>query len=274
MMTVISKKSIFIATVLFLLTTFILAHEYVLLGPQYELKKGDQLILHLFVSDGFNIELERPLQKNMTRRFELLTSKGSTNLLTESADNSFPILNRQVDFEGTALVHMERDYAKITLTNDKFLEYLKEDHIEGIKIDQSKPEQRERYSRYIKCLVVSQKVNSTDTLHRARLGHAFEFILLENPYLLKKGDKLRVQVFFKGKPLANKIITARNRTGNLPATKQTARTDDNGICSFRLNRKGEWFIHATHMIPCPEPSQADWESFWASYSFGIKRNEF
>jgi hypothetical protein len=209
----------------------------------------------------------------MTRRFEMLTRRGKEDLLASSADNAFPVLNKQVDFEGPALVHMERDYAKITLANDKFLAYLKEDNIENIQIDRAKPEQRERYSRYIKCLVISENATAADTMHRARVGHRLEFIFLENPYLLKVGDKFSVQVLFEGKPLANKVIKARNRIGNQPATQQAARTDKNGICRFSLNRKGEWFIHATHMIPCPEPTEADWESFWASYSFGLEEED-
>ena len=36
-----------------------------------------------------------------------------------------------------------------------------------------------------------------------------------------------------------------------------------------INHKGDWFIHATHMIPCPDQQDALWESHWASYSFGI-----
>lgn len=250
-----------------------IAHEYVFLAAKYQLKKGDILELRLFVADGFNIEMERSLQKNMTGRFELLKRNGKEDLLSASADNSLPILNKKVDFEGAALVHMERNYAKITLANDKFSAYLKEDNIENIQINRAKPEQRERYSRYIKCLITSENINIADTIHRARVGHRFEFIFLENPYLLKVGDKFRVQVLFEGKPLANKVIKARNRIGNKPATQQTARTDGNGICRFSLNRKGEWFVHATHMIPCPEPTEADWESFWASYSFGLEEED-
>lgn len=73
-----------------------------------------------------------------------------------------------------------------------------------------------------------------------------------------------------GKPLANKIITARNRIGSESAIALTSRTDAKGICSFKIIRKGEWFIHATQMIPCPDKTDSDWESFWASYSFEIE----
>jgi uncharacterized GH25 family protein len=71
-------------------------------------------------------------------------------------------------------------------------------------------------------------------------------------------------------PLVDKVITARNRLGSQPAIHQYARTDSQGICSFKLERAGEWFVHATHMISCPDPDDSDWESFWASYSFGME----
>ena len=87
--------------------------------------------------------------------------------------------------------------------------------------------------------------------------------------MLHEKDLLKVQILFMGKPLGNKIITARNRTGSENPIALTSTTDAHGICSFNMVRKGEWFIHATQMIPCPNKADSDWESFWASYSFEI-----
>lgn len=192
------------------------------------------------------------------------------DLLASTSNGSLPIINRKVDFEGLGLVHMERGYAKIVLPTDKFLSYLKEDYIENIEVknDLSKKNQTERYTRYIKALVQSGKAQK-DTLYKTITGQKFEIALLQNPYLLHKGDTLPVQIFFMGKPLSNKIITARNRKGDEPSLGLTARTDAKGICYFKLQRAGEWFIHATHMIPCADKADADWGSFWASYSFEI-----
>lgn len=101
------------------------------------------------------------------------------------------------------------------------------------------------------------------------MGHQFEIILLDSPYTLRTGDWIKAKVLFQGKTLTQKIITARNRIGNKPATVAYSRTDDAGICKFKLKRNGDWFIHATHMIPCPDRQDSDWESFWSTYSFGI-----
>lgn len=262
-------KKLFLFAGLCLVVFIVFAHEYILLAAKYRLQKDDMMELHLFVSDGFNIQLERPFQKNITRAFELITKDKITDL--QQTESALPVCNRKVDFDGGGLIHLERDYARISLATAKFLEYLKEDHIDKIadKVDVKKGDQKERYTRYLKCLV--QSGNSfDDTVYKKITGQNFEIVLLQNPYLLHKGDKLSVKIIFMGKPLINKLITARNRTGNENALAITARTNEKGICTFALIRKGEWFIHATHMIACPDKKDSDWESFWASYSFGME----
>ena len=246
------------------------SHEYILLAEKYRLQKGEELQLHLFVADGFNIEVERPFQKTPTKSFELITTDGVIDL-SATADGTLPIVRREVDFDGGGLIHLERDYARITLATPKFLDYLKEDNIENIpaKVDRKKAEQKERYTRYIKLLVQSGK-QMNDTVYKTITGQKFEIVLLQNPYNLVTGKTLKAKILFDGQPLKNKVITARSRTGNEAALALTSRTNAQGICSFILSRKGEWFIHATHMIECPDKTDSDWESFWTSYSFEIE----
>ena len=68
---------------------------------------------------------------------------------------------------------------------------------------------------------------------------------LDNPYTLKQGDWLEAQVFFQGKPLQNKVITARNRLDNEAALYHYSKTDNAGKCAFEIERGGDWFLHAT-----------------------------
>jgi Domain of unknown function (DUF4198) len=247
----------------------VLGHEYILLPYKFRLMIGDNLEIHLFVSDGFNVQFERPLQKEITKRFEMMTRDSSIDLSKEEHEN-LPIVDRTVNFEGGCLIHMERDYARIALPTDKFFDYLAEDHIDGIKqhVDQTKKEQKERYSRYIKTLVQSGSTYK-DTLYKQNTHQKFEIILLQNPYLLHKGSVIKAKILFNNKPLIGKIMTARNRRGSEPSIAMTSKTDSNGICSFQLIRAGDWFIHGTYMIPCEDKADSDWESFWSSYSFGI-----
>jgi len=261
------KKCLLIGGLLVILATT-LAHEYILLASAFTPKLGDTLQMHLFVSDGFNIDMERPVQTAITKKFELLTNEGSKNLLINATNNTYPVATIPVNFKGLGLLHMSRDYAYISLPVAKFANYLKEDNIKNITLitNGSKPIQRERYTRYIKALVQSEPLVN-DTIYKSVTSQAFEIVLLQNPYKLKSGQTLQARVLYNGKPLANKVITARNRTGNLPAIATSSRTNNQGVCTFTLSRRGEWFIHATHMIPCADTAIADWESFWASYSF-------
>jgi uncharacterized GH25 family protein len=263
------KKVLSIVGVL-LITSLIFAHEYILLPYKYKVNKGDTLEVHLFVADGFNIQLERPIQKAATRKFEMITANGATDLLANATEGTLPVIERKVDFDGLALIHLERDYSRISLPTKKFREYLKEDHLENIDVSKDADDklQSERYSRYIKSLVLSGS-NTDGNLYKKVLGQNFEIVLLQNPYKLRAGNKIQAQILFMGKPLTNKMITARSRTGNQSAIALKARTDAKGICSFNLSRAGEWFIHVTHMTPSTDKNDTEWESFWASYSFQI-----
>jgi uncharacterized GH25 family protein len=49
-----------------------------------------------------------------------------------------------------------------------------------------------------------------------------------------------------------------------------AMTDKDGMASFVLDRPGQWLIRLVHMRRCRDCADADWESFWAAYSFGLK----
>ncbi len=262
-------RKLFFIFGLLLLIGACFAHEYILLAYKYRLQRSDSLELHLFVADGFNIQLERPFQKAITKSFELITKSAITDLVT-TENGALPIVHRKVDFDGGGLIHLERDYARISLPTAKFFDYLKEDHLDGIAslVDRSKKEQKERYTRYIKCLVQSGD-NYSDTVYKTQTGQAFEILLLQNPYTLKPGNVLYVKILFLGKPLINKTITARARSGSDASTFLTSKTNINGICSFTINRRGEWFIHATHMMVSPDKNDSDWESFWTSYSFEI-----
>ena len=127
------KKVITILLTVCLATT-LFAHEYVLMAYNFIVKEGEKLELHLFVADGFNIQLERPFQESITKRFELINENGKTDLLSKLKDGAFPILKMDVDFKGLGLIHMERDYARIKLPNDKFKSYLKILQIKNVLI--------------------------------------------------------------------------------------------------------------------------------------------
>ena len=134
----------------------------------------------------------------------------------------------------------------------------------------SRPNQRERYRRHLKTLV-QVGAPGKDDLHRRRLGQALEIVLLQNPYQLDPGATLQVQVLFQGNPLSDALVKAYNRDAGGSVIKAKARTDAQGIARFKLNHKGFWLLRLVHLQPCRGDCRfADWESNWASYSFGLE----
>ena len=267
---------------LLVLATAAYSHDIWLAPERFTLERGDTLVVRQFAGTELDPEHDLPLMRDLTRRFELLTPEGTIDLLAELADmrtrrEATPVLRRQLDFEGLALLTMEQDFLHDIFTTEQFLEYLEHEDIEVEPFRDligQKPDQEERYARVLKTLVqVGQRADGD--LHNRVLGQKIEIVLLQNPYLLDPGDDLTVQVLFDGEPLGDKVIAAFNRNGNGEISKLNARTDGEGMAQFRLSRAGVWLVRLVHVLPCVERfdddcADTDWESYWTSFSFRLE----
>ena len=249
-----------------------LAHDYWLSPKRFAVARGDTLIVNLLVGDKLNPEIERPLQKEMTKSFTLITSNGTIDLLPEIPDSTLPVFTRKLDFEGLALVSMERDFWNTKMTDEQFSRSLEHEEMHDIielreKIGH-KEEEHKRYDRSIKALIkVGDKMDGE--LYKKALGHKVELILLQNPFTLKSGDSIEVQVLDRGKPLANKLVKALNGDGEKLLSQQKAYTNENGIASFTVDEKGFWVIRLSHLWRCTECEDVDWENHYSTYSFSL-----
>jgi len=246
------------------------AHDIWLQPEQFTLSKGDTLIVHQLVGHELVSELELPLLRHLTPRFELVSTNGSVNLLNDLPNAEVnPVLNKKLDREGISLLTMEHDFFYDEFPNETFLKYLKYEELINKYGDQlaKTPKQSERYARTMKSLVKVGKVTNGD-IYKKVLGKKAEIVVLNNPYLLKPGEDLKVQVLFDGKPLPNQLVMAINGDGKTSGTTLKARTTSDGIANFKLNQKGTWLIRLVYLRPCPDP-YTDWESFWASYTFEL-----
>ena len=174
---------------------------------------------------------------------------------------------------GNHMFALERDWSYIKLEADKFEDYLREDGMEYIiaeraKLGESQKEGRERYSRFIKTLL--QIGEKRDKTFKEKTGLKLDITPLENPYSKKPGDTLTFQVRFDGKPLANRTVFADNRDGET-FSKQRFVTTSDGKIAVKLDRRGTWLVRMVVMQRCKtDCGEADWESFWGAFSFGVK----
>ena len=257
------------------------AHDYFLLPEKFFLKKGENIVCRLFVGDDFTVELEeRPIHKYIITAFNWTTpsvTKGggsrTYDLLEEAKDSTMPVLRQKVIKDGLGLLSMNRTYARLSFTPEKFKAYLKLEHLDDVlqKFEsQPRPSTdsiREKYTRYIKTLFTVG--TPTGEVYKERLGQTLEIVLLQNPYTVKRGGMITAQVFFRDAPLVNGSAEALSKDKRGKVTKRLIKTDANGRISFRLDEAGTWMVRLTHMVPSAD-SDADWESFWASYTFGVR----
>lgn len=270
------KKQVKLGAVLalsLLITTPVFSHDYWLKPEAFFAQIGASLRVRLYVGDDFKIGEERPLQKARTVRFEMFSdAREPEDLLAEGQDNQTPVTQLQFKSDGNYLIAMERKAQRITLDAKKFTDYLAEEGLDSIitrrrQGGESDKPGRERYSRYLKSLVqIGARHNDS---YRRVLNQRLEIIPQSNPYELQRGNNLKVRVLFEGKPLAGAKVFAYNRN-NEAIHEQGAQTSNDGMVVFKLDQPGEWLVRLVYMRRCENCADADWESFWGAYSFGMK----
>ncbi len=267
------------------------AHDIWLHADRFSLVVGETLIVRQLVGEELDVDLagseatsELEVLRDMTPRFELITARGSIDLLAELPDARTrpevkPVLSRKMESAGLALVIMDHDVLYTDHTDAEFLEYLRH---ESLDAETYRPHmaadgfQDEGYQRSLKALV---KVGVAEGEGDGELpgqvtGQALELLLLANPYALDPGDALDVRVLLHGEALPGARVEAVNAKAGASVATQTARADARGVARLSLDRPGLWLVRTVHLAPCSERSRVDcadteWESYWTAYSFEV-----
>jgi uncharacterized GH25 family protein len=248
------------------------AHDYWLEPNAFFVKPRDQVRVHLYVGDGFVSEAERPFQQKATVAFRMFAGGAKMDLADGQEDGVKPVAHVRLTDAETYLVAMECGPQTIKLPAAKFNAYLTEEGLDAVlaerrKAGEDKSPGRERYTRYLKCLL--QAGNDSDDTWKKTLGHGLEIVPVSNPLTLKRDDRMTVKVLFDGKPLAGAKFFAHHRLKG-KITTLTATTSDKGEAVFRVENSGTYLLRLVHMQRCKDSGDADWESFWAAFTFGVK----
>ena len=134
---------------------------------------------------------------------------------------------------------------------------------------------RERYSRYGKTLISVGSEGDRSAATRP-IGLKIELVPLVDPTSLNAGSRLRLRLLFDGKPLPGALAGAIYAGADVPPDSWllTAITDARGEVEFSLDHQGPWLIRAVTMQRRENesgPEAADWETYWASLTFRLRR---
>ena len=198
-------------------------------------------------------------------------------------DSTQTVLDFTTGSSGTYLAGVSTRARNIALSASDFNDYLEHDGVldmlEKRKTTGTLYEDAvEKYSKHVKA--VFQVGDSLSNDWKAVLGYPIEFIPQQNPYSLTLGNTIQVLLLRDGNPLSDQLVYAgfadsdHTHTGEHTHEahhhdEQQRRTDKNGMCDFKIDHSGLWYVRTIHLVESDIDSLTH-ESNWASLSFEVR----
>jgi len=248
------------------------AHDYWLEFQPLQPTVGADLSLSLWVGEDFVADAEKKFEKSRFSTLRHVTSAGTTNLLPTAIDGAVPVHRLKLAAPGGHLLAVERNPVLIQLRARKFNRYLEHEGLHHVLAQRRHALEHlwpghERYTRHLKAFV--QIGDQADGTSMKVLGQRIEIVPDRDLALIKPGERLGVVVLFAGKPLPGLQVEAFVRQGGT-TRGQMATSDAAGRVEFTVEASGAWLVRTLHMQRCSGCIGADWESFWAGYSFAVR----
>jgi len=246
------------------------AHDLYLMPEQFVSKAATQLKVVFQNGDEFP-EASSPTKPERLRNTRLVSKAGKAEFQNITAEAKRTTATVHVPGPGLAILTANTIPNFIELDAAKFRSYLEHENLtETIKWRDANGELkkpgRERYSKYVKSMI---RVETTDNFYQTNTGLTIEIIPEADPYSLRPGQLLPVQVLFRGKPAVDVAVESAWLEHGKAKMDNIGRTDKQGRIQIPIKSIGPHRLHAIVMERCAEPKVADWESFWASLTFGI-----
>ena len=249
-----------------------LAHEFWLSPTLYAIAPGQATAVTARTGEAF-CGPAKTWARERSVRFLVRTSR-LINLTDVAFAGDGPWVKFGPTDKGGAMLAFESTFTPIQLPGAKFNSYLAEEGLTGplaVRGASGEPG-RERYRRCAKTWL------SGDDAKRATepIGLPLEIVPASIP---GRDSVLLVTVLRGGQPLAGALVRVwRAPLGAAGVALDAAvrdssamawegRTTANGSVAVPVRECGEWLVSLVDMVPSAEPSEADWESTWASLTF-------
>ena len=203
-------KSFIIILLLVIIHSLSSAHDFFLYPSSFHAKPGNTVTIAIHVVDVFPGKF---IKWNSQRvlRFEHWEGKDKMNLTGVKPLNDSSGVRIKLEKPGVHLFALDWTARLIELNPDNFKHYLESEGLDHVlqlrkkRGEENKPG-RERYSRYVKTFI-GAGTGENQTSNQI-VGQLIELIPLDNPCDRRVGDSLRVQLLFRGKPLANALVAS------------------------------------------------------------------
>lgn len=269
-------RRLLVRTTLLLLLTAgtVAAHDLFLRADRYFVPPDSTV--RMLVLNGTFSKSENAVTKDRLRALSIAAFGRVTPLDTavwiDRGDTS--VVTARVGESGTYIFGASLSPRELRLEAKEFNAYLASDGIPDVLAARRKNGSlnrpaRERYSKHVKALI--QVGDTRSAGYDAALGYPAEIIPLNNPYDLKLGGTLRIRAIVDGRPIPNQLVMSGGRTaGGAVIPARPVRTDAEGVARIRVRSPGVWYVKFIHMEPMVGSTTVDYESKWATLTFGMR----
>jgi uncharacterized GH25 family protein len=264
------KKALLLFSIL-LIGIWSFAHEFWLEPVKFLLKVNELVTINIVRGEGFLGERSdgTKYKIQLLRHFSAQGEEDYHNKIG-GADSS--TIKAAFNTEGNHLIAFNNTSKFLVLESAKFNSYLLEEGLTNayeirLKNNDTAKSGRELYQRCVKTLF--QVGSKQDDSYAINTGMRLELMPAQNPYAAKDGEQLSFRVLFDNQPLKNALVLVWQDV-NKKVTMVKYKSNEAGEVSFPFAKKGKWMISTVRMVPHTNTTEADWQSYWGSYTFGFQ----
>lgn len=247
------------------------AHEFWMQPKEFWWQPTQSMPLSLRVGHGDHSTRSMIPSRRVTR-FEII---GPSNEASDLRMGLHPGADTELrlDAPGAYVVVLATDnQARSDLPADRFNEYLVAEGLTPAltareQTGQMQAEGSERYSRQAKSLVQVGESQQQSNVTQA-VGLRLEIVPEINPYATPRAAQLPVRVIFEGKPLGGALVKMSDPADASKGAVARV-SDDRGRAVFDMPSQGQWLLHVTWTKALPSTDEADFDTMFASLTFGL-----
>lgn len=247
------------------------AQSYFLVPSSFFSQKGDKIQFNVYNGKSFDTTSAKRIPVTELKEASLYTNSKPVNLLSEDKTVAKSAIDLSLQDAGICMVTASRELIIDNLDREDVMRQLADEGFQKLvdKADE-KEEMGIRNLMITKSLVVASKPSGG--VYGDRVNQPLELVPQQNPYKMKYGEDMTLQVLFKGKPLTDSRVQVMVRTINGSVIPSDYTTDGDGKIYLKLNRSGEWMLKVLCIEPianAPEKGP-DYDRWCSVLTFGFR----
>ena len=273
------KQKLILSLVALVSLIVLSSHDLYIKLKSFHLKPGTETAIYLY--NGTFEKSEAIVARNRMSDVSLI-NPGEKAIHPDTAlwfeENNQTGLKIKTGKEGTGLLGVSTLPKVGDFTAKSFADNMKHEGLLHIlearkKSGEDTKPAKKKYAKHVKTIFQVGNKQSED--FKTVLGYPIELVPMNNPYSLKSGDALSMQLLIEGKPAAGEMVYAgyaghqgKSKNG-LPHDAFQVKTNTKGIITIKLSKAGHWYFRTVHLTKSND-RDADYISNTASITFEIK----